>query len=57
MDLEELCGAAVETDALALVEVAFVVVVGDALERAGFGEAIWREDLCQQVEKNKKRSI
>lgn len=40
MDVEELGGAPVETDALALVELAFAVFGGDALVLAGSAETM-----------------
>ena len=43
MDVEELGGAPVETHTLALVEVTFAVVVGDALLGAGTVETVLRD--------------
>lgn len=40
VDVEELADAAVEADGLALVQVAFAVVVGDAFLGAGLGETV-----------------
>lgn len=40
VDVEELADAAVEADGLALVQLAFAVVVGDTFLCAGFGETI-----------------
>jgi hypothetical protein len=45
--VEELCGAAVEADRLALVEVAFAVIGGDALLLAGLLQPVFVGSLNQ----------
>lgn len=46
MDVEELCGAAVEAHALALVELALTVVIGYALLLADLVQAGEKGRLC-----------